>query len=290
MPAKRIVLDPDILYSTWASNGFTNHATSVALGVSQTHVRSELILNGFTKPKSAIDNSEITIDGSGRGLVLSDIHVPLTNYAELHKTIDHAIEIGATDYCVIAGDFLHQDSTSRFEDKQEDAGLETEREQAQRLAQRIDEVFTVVWYSRGNHDERFSFKLSGKVGFVASMRWLLGKDDLNVTARDYVLIDTPEGAWRACHTRQYSKSQLTVPSKIAERYRMNVIGGHRHHHAVGWSGSGYMIIENGGFHDVLRTQYLHTWSSDFPLHQIGCTFLLAGKPYLPYLSASPIVS
>jgi predicted phosphodiesterase len=280
-------LDQDVLYSAWARSGFNQRDTARVLGCSQGHISNELRRHGLVKPKSAIDNREITIDGKSRGLVLSDIHIPLTDYKALHDIIDEAIAINATDWCVIAGDFFHMDSLSRFEDKQEDADLQREIAAAKRTLTKLKTVFKRTVFTRGNHDEKFVHAINGKMTFAASMRLLLADDCLEVTGRDYVLIDSPEGLWRACHTRSYSRSQLTVPAKLAERHRCHVIGGHRHHAAIGHSGSGYWAVENGCFGDYELTLYLHTFTNDFPLWQLGGTFLIDGVPYCPNLSRTP---
>jgi len=287
MPAKRIVLDPDILYSTWASNGFTNHGTSVALGVSETHVRSELLLNGFTKPKSAVGNAEIIIDGASRGLVLHDVHIPLTNWAHMEYLCEEAKCIKATDWLALPGDFLNQDATSRHQDRQEDAGLEEERAQARRGMKKLRKVFDRIVYSLGNHDIRLVYQLEGKMSFAESIKMFLGDDEVEVTGRDYVLIETPEGLYRACHTKSYSRNPLAVPAKLADRHRCHIISGHTHHHAIGKSPSGYWAISNGTAQDYNRTEYLHRWTTDFPVWGLGGTFLIDGVPYCPMLSRTP---
>lgn len=287
MPQPRKPIDIDILYSAWASNGFTFERTGKQLGFSATHIRSEIMRLGLTKPKSLVDNAEITVDGKSRGLVLSDLHIPLTDWQFIDYMCEEAKRIKATDWLILAGDTLNQDSTSRYDDKQEDAGLEEERQQGKRGMAKLRRVFDRIIKSRGNHDERFVHTLGNKMSFAASVKMFLSDDALEVTGRDYILIDSPEGLWRACHTKTYSRLPLSVPAKIADSLRCHVIGGHRHHHAIGKSNSGYWAIENGCGQDYARTEYLHRWTTDHPKWSLGGTFLIDGVPYCPMLSRTP---
>lgn len=238
--------------------------------------------------------SEIHIDGSGdnRGVLTADWHIPVFDAQMGQSLIEHAIEHRATNWLVVAGDFFNFDALSKYSPKQDTAGLELELQMASLIVERLLDVFDNIYFTWGNHDERLVAALGFKMKFEAAITMALSipKDKLSkvhVTGRDYVIVETGNGPWRVCHTKQYAKAPLAVPNRLADKYRMAVAGGHRHHLAAGTSVSGYPILELGGLHDSSRTEYLEKSSTDFPVWQTGFWILADGIPYCPQLAPVP---
>lgn len=237
---------------------------------------------------------EVRIDGTGTnaGTGSADWHLPITNYAVAEDLVENAIRYDATKWLVIAGDFFNFDALSDYYPKQDTAGLEQELWAASEVVSRLLDVFDRVVITKGNHDIRLLKALGFKLKFEHAITQILNIDKgklerLTVTGRDYVIVETELGEWRICHTKQYAKASLAVPARIADRYQQHVAGAHRHHHAIGFSPSGKMIVELGGLHDESRTEYLQEWSTDFPKWQPGYMLLHQGSPYLPMLAPAP---
>lgn len=230
---------------------------------------------------------------TGRGVVSSDWHLPLTDYERVARLIETAIRLGCTDYLLIVGDYLNLDWLSRHDPKQEDAGLEVEMDRGGQLIAILLEVFDRVVVSRGNHDERAVAALGWKMRFEASLRMLLPNispqqsEKLEVTGLDYILADTDHGRWLNAHTSQYSKVPLAVPRELCDIHQMHVAAGHRHHHAIGKSKGGYYAVETGGLFDASKTAYLKRWTTTFPKWTPGWLMLHEAGPYLPELAPAP---
>ncbi len=237
---------------------------------------------------------DITIHG-GNGLVVSDVHLPLTDYSIANAGVDLAVKLGATDWCVLAGDTWNMDYLQFYGEQQKDASAAFEIPSANQLVRDLLEIFKRVIVLRGNHDDRFIRQLGHKMNFVQSLRILLHElsdeelSRVEFTARDRCIIETDLDPYLVCHTRQYSAAQLSIPAKIADIERINVIAGHRHHHAMGWSPSGYRVIESGGWFDTGRTQYLKSFTTTHPVWQNGDTILINGQPVCRLLSCPPIL-
>lgn len=229
----------------------------------------------------------------GNGLCLSDIHLPITNFKVVADAVRDAQRHGCTDFVIIAGDLFNYDALSDYFPKQSDHELVDEIESGRDLLRLLLRVFKIVIVTKGNHDIRLQKSLGYRMRFEHSIRMFLPdlteEEDarLLITGRDYAIVDTPQGEWRVCHTRQYSETPLAIPIKIADVHQQHVMGAHRHHYAVGYSRSGKMVVEMGGAFDRERTEYLEQWSTTHPLWRTGWTLLKDGMPHLPVLSPCP---
>lgn len=238
-------------------------------------------------PLVPIEEAEVRLTGDA-GLS-SDWHLPVTRWDVFHRWLDdcrdHGIKQG-----ICAGDMFNFDRWSRHEEPQKgtspcddlDAGVYAVREALK--------VFDHLYVSRGNHDDNMARKLDFGVKFDRVMRMALAgltPDELariTVTGRDYVIVDTPEGEYRVCHTRTYSRMPLAYPNRIALRHGQHVAGGHRHHHAQGYAANGKRLIELGGFMDEDRMAYTKRYTNDFPMMQCGYALLIDGKVRCPMLA------
>lgn len=227
---------------------------------------------------------------SGDGTVTCDFHIPLTDWGLVDYMVGEAKRLKLTDWLVIAGDLFHMDALNRHDWKQADCKLPGELVDANAAMKLLLQTFDRIVVTLGNHDENAMRTLGYKLKFEHTLSLLLydltpdERARVVTTGIDAVMIDTPNGEWRACHTRSYSRQQLTVPAKLADRHRCHIIGAHRHHHAVGHSPSGYWVVEGGGFFDASRTDYLVRYTNDFPKWQNGWTFLVDGHPVCPMLN------
>lgn len=229
----------------------------------------------------------------GNGTVSSDWHLPITDYRLASRMILDAVATGTTDWLLIVGDFFNFDALSRFDEKQDGAGLDLERAAANDLTEMLLEVFKTVYVTKGNHDIRYIGKLGYKVKFEDSVRMILPDipdakmKRLVVTGYDYIIVDTPIGPWRCSHTNQYSKNPLTVPRELCDIHGMHNAAAHRHHHGITRSKGGYWAVELGGLFDASRTAYLKQYTNTFPGWTPGWMHLYDGLPYLPMAAPAP---
>lgn len=238
-------------------------------------------------PLVPILDTELRLEGDFA--IMSDLHLPVTNHETFLRWLDDAERRGLTR-AILPGDTFNQDKWSRHEHKQGGAGPAEEREWGIWAFGLMLDVFDSITMTLGNHEENAHRKLDYTVPFDRVMRMVLGEmpgvdlDRIQITGRDYVIVDTDAGDWRICHTRSYSRQPLVYPARVALRHGCHVAGGHRHHHAQGFAANGKSIVELGGGFDESRMAYANRWTDDFPMMSNGYMLLMDGKAYCPMLA------
>lgn len=273
-----------------AERGLTNQAIADELGVSEASVRRGLRKAGFKPylvPSRTITQFQSTLEQplvidvakQGGGAVTADWHHPLTNYNLVNTFIDHALDIGATNWLAVLGDWFNIDSLSAFDFKQDDASLPREIEASTVTMDRLLDTFDEIVLSWGNHDARVHKALGYKVPFAQAMRMMFYDLDPAKLARvrftnlDHILISTPRGTYRGAHPKAYSSVPLTNARRMASKHLQHIITGHSHHTAIGHDVSGqFVAAEIGGFFDANKTAYLQR-STAFPNWQNGYGFI-----------------
>lgn len=236
-------------------------------------------------PLVPIEDDELRLEGDWA--VSSDWHAPITRYDVLSRMLDDAHSAGL-NRLIIAGDLTNQDALTNHEDKQAGADMPTEIEHLNYSINTALDCFDEIVVSIGNHDRHLAQK--AKVTFDRSLRMLLADvppekyQRIRVTGRDYVIVDTDEGAWRVCHTYSYSRLPLNYPNRLALRHGMHIAAGHRHHHAIGVAANGKTIVELGGLMDADRLKYTKRWTNDMPVMANGFGLLLGGRMRCPMLT------
>lgn len=221
----------------------------------------------------------IDVRKSGAGAVTADWHHPLANYPLINTFLDHVIDVGATNWLAVAGDWFHMDALSAFDFKQDGADLPAELLGSTETMDRVLDVFQEVYLSWGNHDARIHKALGYKVPFSTAMRMMFVDLDpaklerIRFTNLDHVYIDTPRGPYYVGHPKAYSSVPLTNARRLASKHLSHVITGHSHHTALGHDVSGqFVTAEIGGFFDAKQTAYLQR-STTFPVWQNGYGFI-----------------
>ena len=224
----------------------------------------------------------ITLDvrKDGAGAITSDWHHPVTDYGLVNTFIDHARDIGATNWLVVAGDWFNVDALSSFDFKQDDADLVKEIYGSTQTMERLLETFDKVILSWGNHDARVHKALGYKVPFTTAMRFMFADLDpqlfngrIMLSNLDHITIETPRGPYLVTHPKAYSSVPLTNARRLASKHLMHVVTGHSHHTAIGHDVSGqFVAAESGGFYDASKVAYLQR-TTTFPNWQNGYAFL-----------------
>ena len=200
--------------------------------------------------------------------VTADFHFPITDYDFLNEFLRDAASRNV-GHLLIAGDFLNMDALSRFDHKQESAGLQRELDTANKAMRMLLNQFDHVYFTWGNHDARIHKTLGYKVDFRTSMLMTFydvsdeQKRRLHISNLDHMIVDAfpmndgGEDAWYVCHPKAYARRPLSTAMELAAIKNMNVACAHSHHHAYGWDRSGRLrLVEVGGFFDRHKVEYL----------------------------------
>jgi len=272
-------------------SGLNNTQTADELGVSEASVRRGLRAAKYTPyliPPPVIRKLDIALEKPirfdvrkvGPGAITADWHHPVTDYGLVNTFIDHARDIGATNWLVVAGDWFNVDALSSFDYKQAQADLTKEIYGSEQTMSRLLETFDKVYLSWGNHDARLHKALGYKVPFTHAMRMLfsdldprLFDDRIVLSNLDNIVIDSARGPLLVAHPKAYSSVPLTNARRLASKHLMHVATGHSHHTAIGHDVSGeFTCAELGGFMDKVKVEYLQR-TTTFPTWQNGYSFL-----------------
>jgi predicted phosphodiesterase len=278
-------------YVALRERGLNNQQIADELGVSEAAVRRGLHKAGFKPyliPEPVIKRLDIALEKPirldvrkmGPGAITSDFHHPVTNYGLVNTFIDHARDIGAVNWLVVAGDWFNVDALSAFDYKQADADLTKEIYGSSQTMTRLLETFDKVILSWGNHDARVHKSLGYKVPFTTAMRMMfadldpaLFEDRIVLSNLDNVIVDSARGPLMVAHPKAYSSVPLTQARRLASKHLMSVITGHSHHTAIGHDVSGQFVAgELGGFFDKNKVEYLQRTTA-FPNWQNGFGFI-----------------
>lgn len=270
--------------------GYNNVEIAEQLGVSEAAVRRGLQKANYNPnrlPAQWIKRMAVGLEQAvrldvsklGPGAVTADWHHPLTDYHLVNRFIDHATEVGATNWLLVAGDWFNMDALSAFDYKQSSAGLPKELEGSSQTMARLLEVFDRIILTWGNHDARLHKALGYKVRFNQAMRMLFADlgieayEKIEISDLDHAWIDTPRGPYYVAHPKAYNSNPLTSARKIAGIKHAHVLLGHSHHTAIGHDPSGKFVVgELGGFFDIGKTEYLQR-TTTYPQWQQGYAFI-----------------
>lgn len=250
-------------------------------GLRKLDYRPHLVPSGIIRQLDVVLERPVRIDSRrlGPGAVTADWHHPLTDYGLVNTFIDHARDIGATNWLLVAGDWFHVDWLSSFDFKQEEASSEREILGSTVTMEKLLETFDRVVLSWGNHDARLHKALGYRVPFSVAMRWLFSElpDELmsrvELSNLDHVIVETAQGPYYVSHPKNYTSVPLSTARRLASKELMHVVTGHSHHTAIGHDVSGkFVVAEIGGFFAADKTQYLQR-TTTYPKWQNGYGFI-----------------
>lgn len=265
--------------------GLSNVEIAKSLGVNEASVRRGLAAvhyNPHHMPLELMEDMSLLLDkplshdvaALGGVVVTADWHHPLTDYALVNQLVDHASEIGAK-YLIVAGDWWNLDAMSVFDAKQDTANLKRELSYSTAAMEKVASLFEKVYFTWGNHDNRFVKLLQYKLDFSKSMRLLFAElapeivDKIVFSNLDYMNILTPNGQYRVSHPKSYSRVPLYNPRNQASKFHMHALSGHTHHFALGFDMSGnYYAAELGGLHKKDTVEYLQR-TTNYPVWNQG---------------------
>lgn len=210
---------------------------------------------------------------SDKCIVAADWHIPFINENLFNQLINNAQYMDIRDI-IINGDFWDCYAISQFQKRQR-IDFKDEKKCVNAYLDILCEEFERVFFTVGNHEQRW-MRMLEYADDLSGLFDSLGNDHGNYecTNNDFLILNDK---WRICHPRQYSRIELNIARRLANKYRMNIISGHQHHMARGYDISGkYTIIDSGGLFDVSKLDYLQA-TTTFPEHVGGFIIIIDDK-------------
>jgi predicted phosphodiesterase len=218
--------------------------------------------------------------------ITADWHVPITDIPYVNTFIERARDEGCSTL-LIAGDFFNFDAISRFDEHQEDAGLEKELQAGEYLMRTLLETFENIYYIWGNHDARLHKALGFAIQFKNAMRLVFGSlgnealERITFSNLDHAWVRQGDGReWYVCHPQSYNRTPLSTARALAAKMNANVITAHSHHCAIGYATDGERVVaEAGGLFDRHQTAYLQR-TTTHPYWAQGFCILKRDEPII----------
>jgi hypothetical protein len=236
-------------------------------------------------------------------LVLSDVEAPFHD-AEWCSDLVALAKHWKIDNVILAGDFLHFSSLSKFTKAMmgpdsgngyefaEDAEVEVsdEVEAAAQFSDVLLNNFDRLVMILGNHEKRLTKRLAVATR-VSLLRQLLGhrKDKrFEIYPYYYAVIEATTGTWRVSHPANYSVIPVRVAARLADKYECSYIAGHGHDWGEAISVSGRYAAACGCCCDPERLAYTMLRDNLKPFQQRGGWMLKDGYPYLLHPEYRPV--
>ena len=219
----------------------------------------------------------------GEFIILTDTHIPYHDPEVILKAIKAARVLNIRNL-VVAGDLLHCDTISRYENAGKMPAITAEMVSAAAVLTELRKYFDQITIIVGNHDQRIE-KLFAKAKNTESnamrlMAAVMGKEfeaeDIAYGVIDHFLSSDKvtihrlpdlilNDEWLVLHPGSCSRAASTTERKLADKHLKHVIGGHNHLVGYSTSSSGKHIAANIG-HACLneKFRYQREKPSTFP--------------------------
>lgn len=246
------------------------------------HKQAQQARGVFPRPELFESDLGEPLTLSGDYIIIGDVHAPCTDYdfAALPALIAKK-HLRKPRRLIITGDLFNLDQFSTYDRVNGIPSWQEERAAARQLLKEWLRVFDEVVWLAGNHERRLSRETWGQLQMDDIAQMVLSSDRLRVSKFGHCTIDTPTGAWRITHARNYSVNQLVVADQLAQKFQCNIISHHEHHLAIGWDRyKHFVIVNNGGLFDQSKLAYVTLDDSKSPNMVKGFTMLRGGYPYI----------
>lgn len=225
-------------------------------------------------------------------IVTGDWHVPTSNWDYLETMCQFGarhMKKGARRLALV-GDLFNFDAISKYDNVSPPVSVNHELNAAETTLDYVMDVFDEVYFTMGNHDQRFTKLMAGTFGVERLQRLFVKHlESGRFKATDLRQMETRSGGvdWRLTHQHNYSRNKGIVAQQLCLKFQTNIISHHEHH-----VGSGrdvynrYTWINNGMMGDYEKMPYVMDADSISPVMCNGFTFLRNGTGHLltPYPS------
>lgn len=204
---------------------------------------------------------------TGDTLVTSDWHVPHHDEDLVGRMLAVAKRLGIRQL-IINGDFLNEDAFSRWKSHPFNVDWKTEKAIAKALLQRLITAFDRIYYILDNHDRRIIARHERPSEFDETdlLDILLDATTRGVVrASIFYHMCIVNNTWRVTSPREYRRQKLSLPSRLAQLYHMNIISGGDHLFGLGVDDSArYVVANNCCMVNREEVPYVMTQDSAYP--------------------------
>jgi len=243
-------------------------------------------LNQTTYEKlQTLDNLAVKLDHffeiEGDMIVSSDWHLPLIDVDMVMKLIMVAKKFNLKKMALV-GDFINFETIAHWDQENMDIDLRMELESAEELMDLLFDWFDEIYWCFGNHDDRltrlFNFQLQ-PTEFGKLISDQIGKK-LFISSHPYMILNNGT-KWRLTHPKNYSILTNRVPTRLADKYRCNVLGAHGHHQGINFDTSGTDLCGDlGCLTDYQKTHYIMFKDTTHPIWNMGFGMIKNGTYYM----------
>ncbi len=230
-------------------------------------------------PASRFRLDEPVVLESDNALLLFDIHAPLQDAPWINRVLDLADKWGIQDLG-IGGDLVDFSSVCHWG---RSIGIEwaDEKEAGEAVLRTFARRFARVVYCGGNHEYRMVRRLEGAVRMIDVLREFTDSFAVTATNRQWFTLKSGGQDYIVAHPGNYSRVPGSVATKLASKYRANVIAGHTHLWAQTRDVSnGWWVIDGGCCLDAERVGYLSDRLTTNPRPVLGAVIVRQGVPVL----------
>jgi len=210
---------------------------------------------------------------SGDCIVSSDWHCPYQSQPLVEKMLTLAKRLRIKQL-ILNGDFLNEDSFSRWKYNRFNVPWPEEKASARELLKKLYGVFDRIYYILDNHDRRLIVANEGKAGgldesdVIELLTWGAQGGKL-IPSVDYHYILVNE-LFRITSPKEYRRVKLSLPNRLAQLYHQHIISGGDHLFGVGLDDSGrYVIANDMAMVNRKEVPYVMTQDSSYPHWNAG---------------------
>lgn len=225
-------------------------------------------------------------------IVTGDWHVPTSDWEYLDTMCQFGLRHMKKGKRVLAlvGDLFNFDAISKYDHVSPPVSVNHELDAAEATLTYVMGVFDEVYFTMGNHDQRFTKLMAGTFGIERLQRLFVKYlESGRFKATDRRQMETTSGGikWRLTHQSNYSRNKGIVAQQLCLKFQSNVITHHQHHAAIGRDVyNRYTWVDNGMMGDYEKMAYVMDADSISPTMCTAFTFLRNGVGHLltPYPS------
>jgi hypothetical protein len=223
-------------------------------------------------------NQQVKVSADS-ALLTGDWHTPFHN----PRWGDQLIELGLkrkVEVVGIGGDLVDFSVFSKF-GRQERVEAEDEIRAAEQIVSALAHEFKQVVYSGGNHEMRLPKATDNNLGLLDAMGMFVRAKNVTITDYHWWLLESGGRTFRTTHPKNASVAAGIVPSRLAVKYHMDIVGFHGHRWGVTMDPSNtWYCIDGGVCCDDERVAYVTKVDSIRPQACLGAVLIEDGIPFL----------
>ena len=213
------------------------------------------------------EDKEFFVTVTGDCLVTSDWHIPYHDQGLVDRMLLVAKTLGVKQL-VINGDFLNQDAFSKWKGHAFQMDWRTEKAIARATIRQLCETFKTIYYIMDNHDRRIMWMHEKPSEFSEDDVLDLITDAISrrhIRASIYYHYVIINATWRVTSPKEYRRTKLSLPNRLAQVYGSHIISGGDHLFGMGMDDSGrYIIANNCCIVNAAETPYINVQDTTYP--------------------------